>query len=61
MRFAETETPGIARLREPVDMRTARIRESHNFGAFVESLSGGIINGLAEYLHLISALHKHNL
>ena len=26
MRFAETETPGIARLREPVDMRTARIK-----------------------------------
>ena len=35
-----------------VDDRAAGIGEAHHFGAFVESLSGSVIDGVADYLHV---------
>ena len=48
----EPETQGVALRREPVDVGASWIGESHHLGALVECLSGGVVDGLSEYLHV---------
>ena len=61
MRFGELEPRGITFSGEPVDVRTAGIWQPHHFCAFVESLSGGIVDGLAYDFHIIVATDHHQL
>ncbi len=61
MGLGKAETLRIALGGQAVDMRTARIRQPHHLGTLVESLTSGIIDGLAEDLHVIIVPDKYYL
>lgn len=42
-------------------MRASRIWEAHDFRAFVERLSGRVVNSLSKYLHVSGAVDEYNL
>ena len=52
---------GIALTGEPVDNRTAGIAQAHHLRTLVDGLAGGIVDGLAENLHIVVGIHLHNL
>lgn len=55
LRLFEAEAFGIAFAGKAVDLGTTRIGQSEHFGAFVEGLSSGIVQGLAKHFHVPGA------
>lgn len=46
------EASGVAFFGKTVDDGPSGIWQSHHLGAFVESFSGGVIDGLTDYFHV---------
>ena len=61
MRFAERKSLGIALIGQPIHHRATRIAQAHHFGAFIKCLTGRIVDGLPDYLHLIIGTDLDNL
>ena len=51
----------VALSRQAVDDGASGIAQSHHFGAFVDGLTSGIIDGLSEHLHVIIGIDPDNL
>ncbi len=51
-RFGEGEAVGVALFGQLIDVGAAGVRKAHHLGALVEGLTGGVVDGLADDLHV---------
>ena len=61
VRLSKFVSKRVALACEPVDDRTTGIAESHHLGTFVDSLSGRIVDGLSQHLHVVVSVDLHDL
>src|SRR5690606_5813886 len=61
LRFGEHKCFGVAMLCMTIDQRPARIRQSEDFGGFVERLPRGVVECLLQQLHFEVLLHQNQL
>ena len=61
MGFGKFEFSWVALSGEAVDMRSAGVGQSHHLGAFVECLTGCVVDGLADDFHVIVVFDKDYL
>ena len=61
MRLAERKGIRITLVRQTIHDWATRITQSHHLSAFVESLSCGIVDRLADHLHIIISVHLYDL
>ena len=60
-RIGEFESLRVALSCQTVDDRSARISESHDLRAFVDSLASSIVDGLSEDFHIVIGVYLHYL
>ena len=51
----------ITLTRQTVNDRATGITQSHHLRALVDSLTGSIVNGLSQHLHVVVGVHLDNL